>query len=250
MIRKFNYTNRTKVNRDDLSISIQTVGSKAHFTATINSENLNFPESAKVYIEPYYGPNYLRFDFGTIKDLKQPTSTDISELKQFSDKIYFRIKIVDESQDNGLLLGFADKLPLSDDSDPENRSSILVVNPVQMDSNEIWRLDFESDSEGAPILEVNKSIEGIKELAKTDIRFIALVFPAAIRIILRRIEEEGFEEDGWSSDWIKFTQIVLGIPESPSKESGNDAVSQWIEDCVKAFCLKNRTFENYLKSLS
>jgi hypothetical protein len=251
MVRKFNYTNRRKVSRENITISIQRNGSKSTFNAVLEKSNLKFPETAKVYIEPYYGANYLRFGFGTVADLKQPDNTDITDLRQFSDKIYFRLKIVDESQENGLLLGFADKLPLVDDSDPSNKSSILFVNPVRMETNEIWKVNFESESEGMPVLEVNNSIEGIKELARSDARFIAFVYPAAIRLILQKIiNDHNIVPDGdeWYAKWVRFTQQALGV-DTPKLDSSDELFSNWVDDCVKSFCVQHKTLENYTKTL-
>ena len=219
MIRKFNYTNRIKIPRENISISIQKNEQKVSFTAIIRTSNLKFPDDAKVYIEPYYGGNYLRFNFGTIGNIEQPVDLDITELKQFSEKIYFRIKVVNESNGEGLLLGFADKLPLADEDGTSNKSSILFVNPVIMETNEVWRVNFDADPEGMPVLEVNNSIEGIKEIARSDPRFIAMVFPATIRLILGRITKEesfGRDDTSWAAKWIQFTEDVLGITNTPA----------------------------------
>lgn len=251
MIRKFNYTNRRKINRESISISVQNRAGKFYFAAVINKENLKFPDSSKIYIEPYYGPNYLRYDFGTFGDIKQPINTDISEIKQISDKVYFRIKIVDESEENGLLLGFADKLPLMDENEPSGKTSILYVNPIRMDTNEIWRLNFEADSEGMPILEVNNSIEGIKEIARSDSKFIAMVYPAAIREILKVISSsKNYDTEGesWTCKWMTFSKNVLGVL-APTELASDEAISDWMDDVIRAFCIRHKILENYNKSL-
>ncbi len=252
MIRKFNYTNRQKIPRERINISIKNIGSSAYFIATVDTDGMLFPDTAKVYIEPYYGPNYLRFDFGNYNSISQPSNTDISELKRISEKIYFRIKIVDESHENGLLLGYADKIPLADDGEPEGKTSLLYVNAVKMETNEIWRVDFRNSEDGMPILEVNNSIDGIKEMAKNDPVFFALIYPSVIRQILNSIiDSNDFDSygDSWSSKWIKFTQDVLSINTTPEKKDDEEKCEEWINDVVKSFCTRYKTLENYRKIL-
>ncbi|MBX2905167.1 MAG: hypothetical protein KF744_03960 [Taibaiella sp.] len=252
MIRKFNYTNRKKIPHEFIDISLSIVAGATHFNASINFPENSFPENAKVYIEPYYGPSYLRFDFGTVKNTIQPSATDIGELKRISDKVYFRIKVVDESVENGLLLGFADKIPTVDDGDPDGRTSILYVNAVEMDTNEVWRVNFSTDPDGMPILEVNRSIDGIRELAKNDAYFFALVYPSAIRQILRKVIDDGdFDDssDTWSAKWVKFCRTTLGVTSLPRSKDNEEECEAWADSAVRAFCKRYKTLEGYKKQL-
>jgi hypothetical protein len=245
MIRKFNYTDRSKIRREDVRISTSVVGQSMSFSANFAPDALNFPKGASIYIEPYYRTNYLRFQFGSVGNINTPPNTDITELRDLSEAIYFRIKVVNSE---GLLLGFADKLPLTDDNQASQKSSILYVNPVKMETDEIWRVSFDSESSGMPVLEVNNKLEDIKELSKTDPNFVALVFPAAIRLVLERIVSEKYldgDEGTWYSKWLLFSQTTLGVSERPGNNANEEDKKDWIDNCVRAFNIKNRVFERY-----
>src|SRR5690606_12234399 len=152
-----------------------------------------------------------------------------------------RLKVVEK--DTGLILGYADKIDLAD-GPQKGRETIFHVNAVDMNTREIWRVNFEANSEGIPVLEINKHIEGIRDIARSDSRFLALVYPAAIRIILERIvQHKNLSRDGssWEAKWLVFTEDVLNIsiPESVDDE---DSVADWYDDVVRAFCTKNKLF--------
>lgn len=253
MLRRFNYTNRKKIPKENIEILLKSVGNKTYFSATLIKEGLKFPGDARVYIEPNYGPDYLRFDFGKFENLIQPNDTDISELKKVSDKIFFRIKIVDETEEEGLLLGYADIYNIGDDDAPKGKESILPVNAVKMETNEIWRMNFNA-SDSIPILEINNAIEGIREIAKGDRIFIGLVYPAAVRQIFEHIafELKDFEIEGdtWNSKWMKFSYLILGVSNIPNNSDDEQECEEWIDAVVKAFCVRNKIFENYLTQIS
>ena len=245
MLRTFNYTKRRKIPKHHVTISLVKIKTKTHFNAQVNIENLSLLPSAKVFLEAYYGPSSQRFDFGKISSIRQPENTDITDLLQISDRIYFRIKVVDEEK--GLIVAFADKLTLADD-DQKSRAAILYVNAVKMETNEIWRINFESDSDGTPILEINSGVENIRDIAKSDTNFQALVYPAAVRMILEKISEsDNFDKYGetWHSQWIKFTEDVLGVSSTPENNEDSDKLNDWFNDVLKSFCTRNKFFEQY-----
>lgn len=250
MQRTFNYTNRQNVVQDLVEINVTSIDGATSFTASIKSADLDFPGDAKVFFEAYYGPTTYRFDFGTFSAIQQPSNTDISALKRLTDKMYFRLKIVDA--ENGLVLGVADKIDLADDPQ-KGRETIFYVNAVEMDTREIWRLNFEANDEGIPVLEINSSIEGIREIAKTDPRFFSLVYPAAIRIILERIvENKSLTRDGanWESKWIIFIEDVLNVNTTPENDVSEDDVHHWYDDVVRAFCFRNKLYEQFVNAQS
>lgn len=247
MIRTFNYTKRKKIPKECVSLTLNKVGTNTYFNAALKIDDLELLPDGKVFVEAYYGPTSIRFDFGEVSKIKQPEDTNITEINKISDKFFFRLKVVDEEK--GIILGYADKLSLADD-DKKSRSSIFYVHAVQMNTNEVWRMNFDTDGDGTPVLEINKAIEGIRDIARSDIKFLALVFPAAVRMILARIAEENSfdrEGDNWSSKWIVFTQDVLGIHTTPENNKDEETLKDWCDDVVRSFCIKNKLFDQYIK---
>jgi hypothetical protein len=250
MIRRFNYTGRIKIPRSKIDISLLKDNDGKYFKATVNFENLDFPSGAKVYIEANYKGVYQRFFFGTVDQIKEPESTRLTELPE-TELAYFDISVVDESGKIGLLLGKAKGIAVSTDAIPNDRIPLLPVNPTDL-KHAFWRLSFDSGDDGRPLLEINKNIPEIMSMAKDDIKFISLVYPAAFRGILLRLLEQGEfdnEDDSWVSQWIKFVSSVLGIKNMPERDNETDDITPeqeaWVDDCVNEYCKKFQLFEKF-----
>jgi hypothetical protein len=249
MLRTFNYTKRKKINKDNISISLNKISQNTFFNISLDLKDFDFPPDSKVYVEAYYGPTSFRYDFGSIENLLIPDDNDITPVLHISEKVYFRIKVVEPQ--SGLVIGFADKICLADD-EKKLKSSIFFVNRIHMDTNEIWRMNFDADSEGTPILEINNSIEGINDIARSDINFLNLVYPAALRMILDKLSSSGnFDREGdeWTCKWIIFIEDVLGINNTPENNQDEDKINEWINDVVRSFCRRNKLLEQYIKLL-
>lgn len=250
MIRRFNYTDRIKIPRNRIDIALFKDNEGKYFRAKINLDGLNFPSSAKVFIEPNYKGVYQRFDFGTVSNIKEPASTRLSELPE-TELAYFDISIVDESEKVGLLLGKARGIPVSTNEMPNDRIPLLYVNPTDL-KNQFWKLTFESSDDDRPVLEINNRIPELYEKAKNDINFISLVYPMAFRQVITKIVENGefeMEEDHWITQWMKFIDGVLGIKSLPDAENDSGILTSeqetWIDECVNEYCKKFQLFEKF-----
>lgn len=249
MIRRFNYTGRVKISRSRVDISLFKDNEGKYFRAKINLEGLNLPPDAKVYIEPNYKGVYQRFSFGTVSQIKEPDNTRLNELPE-TELAYFDISVVDEKGKAGLLLGKAKGIAVSTDGIPNDRLPLLPVNPTDL-KNQFWRLSFDSSDDGRPILEINKNIPDVFEMARNDIKFISLVYPAAFRGVLFKLIEQGdfdSEDDTWVSGWVKFLNTVLGIkylPETDIENGFTPDQEAWVDDCVNEYCKKFQLFEKF-----
>lgn len=250
MIRRFNYTERKKIPKSKVDISLHKDREGRYFRSKVDFAGLKFPSEAKVYIEAYFKGVYQRFECGTVSDLREPADTRLTELPE-TELVYFDVSVVDESGKVGLLLGKARGVAVSTAETPKDRISLLPVNPVDL-KNQIWKLGFDSGDDGRPVLEINRNIPDILEKARNDPDFISLVYPVAFRSVLREIavlNEFGTDGDTWISDWIKFITLVLGIKYTPENEDGNDeinsATEDWIDDCVNEYCRKFQIYEKF-----
>jgi hypothetical protein len=250
MIRRFNYTGRIKIPRSKIDISLFKDNAGKYFKATVDVSGLGFPADARVYIEPNYKGVYQRFYFGTVSHLVEPENTRLTELPE-TELAYFDVSIVDEQNNVGLLLGKAHGIAVTSDGLPNDRLPLLPVNPADL-GNQFWKLSFDSSDDGRPILEINRNIPEIFEVARNDIKFISLVYPAAFRGVLLKIIEIGdfdAEEDSWIFQWSKFLNLVLGIKSFPEIDSESDTITAeqelWIDDCVNEYCKKFQLFEKF-----
>ena len=193
---------------------------------------------------------YQRFYFGTVAQFKEPDNTFLNELPE-TELAYFDVSIVDEAGTVGLLLGSAKGIPVSTDGTPNDRIPLLPVNPTDL-GNQFWKLSFDSGEEGRPILEINKNLPDPFEMARNDIKFISLVYPAAFRGVLVRLIQQGdadAEEDSWIAQWLKFIDQVLHIKTVPEFDTNNDDMTpeqeSWIDECVNEYCKKLNLFEKF-----
>jgi len=239
MLRKFNYTGRKKIPLKYISIQKLNNGFSNYFTANLTIETLGFPDEACVYIEAYFNANFIRFDFGKIKSIKSPIDTTLDELPSI-EGIRFRLKIVDESESRGRILGKADNIKPTNELDDGQKESILPVKFTNL-KNQIWKVEFDQDILG-PVLVFNNedNFPGIRTKIKTDPFFFSLIYPAAVRFVLNKMrEEDKLDRDGddWSSRWIQFSEDILGVTPTPSSAESPE-IDNWIDEVVNNFCLK------------
>jgi len=218
-------------------------GAPKRIHAVFIADGLGFPDEAAVYLdlETSRSTNVQRFSLGTVGRPQNPEDPHLDASGEFGT---FEIKIVDQSQSIGRLLGVARGLriraPGGGDSSPD-RQSLLPVYPCDL-GNEIWRLSFVESRR--PWLEVNKHIPGILEQVAHDPTFISLVYPQVLRAIFVRIfyvESYFVEPDKDSGDW-KDQWLQWGIDSHPEnqvltedKKSDEAAITEWIDTVVAEF---------------
>ncbi|MBV8391062.1 MAG: hypothetical protein JO080_14750 [Mucilaginibacter sp.] len=245
MIRKFNYTGRVKIPEKFAKIKIFENGNSSYFNAYLDIQNLNFPESAKVFVEPYFNANFLRFDYGTIGHLQPPAKTFLNDLPNI-DQLRFRVKVIDASDELHKIIGIADNIYPEGLLNDGNRKSIL---PVLFDDigNQIWKVDIRNDG---PVLIMNneENYPGIRNHIKSNPYFLGLIYPIAIRFILDKIiQDDLFDSEEWSLHWLTFTREVLGVYPTPS-DANDPSIDTWVEDVVNSYCVKFKLLENIQKN--
>ena len=252
MISRFNYTDRIDLKTSMLTITVKE-GPPRTFDAQWNFDGLVLPADVRVYVEAMASgsPAVLRFAFGTVADRKPPaTGTDLTELP--GENIHFTVKLVDETEQVGRLVGLAENVRPKAPGDVGGcgRQSILPVQPAEM-GERVWRIRFEQNR---PYLQVNKHIPDIMYRAQNDPRFFALVFPEVIRQILyRALIIEGHyevtnEDDKWKDQWLRYAITWHPELEEPPTElmvplddDGRQQLEDWIDEVIHGFCTKKGT---------
>lgn len=253
MIRRFNYTGRKKIPRSEVSFSlIETPENYLAFDASVHLENLSLPDSANIFIEAYHYRRayFRRFPCGTISNPKFPKNCVLEGLNP-GERVMFRIKVVDNK---GRILAAADRImPRRRDEEPSGKLCLLHVEFVDL-GDSIWRLDLESDW---PRIELNKHIENIREIARSETSFLTLVYPEVVRQVLYEIVVEqdytdpATDPDDWMSGWLDYSIQLLGtrcLPPSGDGEPVKQEKLKWIDDAVAAFCSKNQVLKKFIKS--
>jgi hypothetical protein len=251
MIRRFNYTGRKKIPRSKVAISLHEAPGKAlAFDANVDLEGIPLPSTGSLFVEAYRRAYFRRFACGTVASPIFPKNCILDDLDSDA-LVHFRMKVVDKK---GRILGIADRIILHrTDEEQANRQFLLPVDFVDL-GNTIWQLDLEGE---LPILQLNKFLDNIREIARSDSFFLSLIYPEVVRQILRKIVVEDdytdadADGDDWMSGWLKFGIEMLGkrvLPPSGESEPIIQEKLKWIDDVVEAFCSKHQVLEKFAKA--
>lgn len=238
MIRRYNFTDRIDLNKSDVSIKTYKRGDFLYFDASLSLEDYDLPSEAKVFIEPYYRNSYLRYDFGSVSSIKSPEDRSLEQLSVNSN-ILFRVKIVDLSGNDGLIIGHLKSLsPEKEGDDTENRIPLLHTEFKNLDE-EPWRLVIDP----FPTLEINNRIPDIQTKIAKDPLFNSLIIPAAFRNVLMELlkQDNSFDIDTeyWTGRWVIFIKEKLLVKDEPDLESDQDQL-RWVNKVCNRFCSHNQ----------
>ena len=250
MIRRFNFTGRRKIPRSRLSILLYAApdGTPA-FDAVLDLGSLALPPEARIHVEAYRR-NYLRrFACGTVAQPRWPRGQALDGLDALS-FVLFRVKVVDG---RGRILAVADRiLPRRSEEEEAGKRYLLPVEFADL-GNAIWRLDLDGEW---PSLLLNSRIDPIREIARADESFRALVYPEVVRQILHHIvivedhTDPDTDPDDWMSLWLRFALSLMGRKALPPSGQDEQVVldkGRWIDDAVDAFCASQRVVERFVQ---
>ncbi len=241
MKRSYNFTGRKKIDHRNIQIKLNRSGDVVQsFDAQLDLDKMELPQSAKIIIEAYHRADLLRYEYGTIAQIRKPANTDLSAFSNI-DHILFRVLV--EEEKTGLILASADRVKAINDLEAESQKKSIL--PVQFKDlgQQIWVVSYEGDQ---PILMLNSRVPSIKENCRHNPAFFFFVFPPVIRDILSHVflfgsanTDEDPDED-WQKDWITFAQRILPNNELPENANKDDKL-KWINMIVEDFCASNPT---------
>ena len=238
MLRKLNFTERTRIPRSCVHIELRREKDGVlAFDSHLDLKTVKAPKDARVYIEAQYRASYMRFDCGSIGAPLIPEDRRLDEID--SDRIVrFLVKVVDHTDGARRIVAASNDITVACDAGAStSRLSLLPVNFDDL-GDQVWRVHFEAMH---PVLELNNRVENIEQLAKHDPAFFALVYPAAVREVLTHfllVERWNENEEGGDTPelWIRWAREMVGDP-VPGDEDDRRA---WIEDVIVAFCGRHR----------
>ena len=247
MIRRFNFTERKRIEQERVQIEILESGDDRppEFLATLNLDGMNLPPDAPITIEAYRGRAARRFRWGTVGTPASPLDRLLANIP---DNPSFRVKVV-ASDGSGVLLAMANRIRPRRE---ERQGALIWLEESNLLGKEVWRLDF---GDGNPKLQVNKNISGIETAVLHDDAFRALVMPEVLRATLWHaliIQGEDLEDAGEWSELVEFVRSFYDAP-PPGASSSEDeriALLTWIDGAVAAFTQKHfRASDLYMATL-
>ena len=244
MQRRFNYTNRQRILQSDLSFAIvEDDQGRPKFHADIDLANYDLPPTAKVWVEAYDRNAFMRFPFGSAESPGNETPTTLTDFVG-TDSYYFRVKVVNDDM-HSRLFAVADSIsPVRKHDEDESAKSLLRVTTRDLGPVP-WELEYPIADH--PLLVINSQIDAGKSLARSNQFFQALVFPAVLEQVLRRILlEDSYrpsgdpdDDDMWKEGWLEFSGSLSSSARLPiDQDLTRDELEQWIEDSRRAFCLE------------
>jgi len=251
MKRRINSTGRKKILLSDIKIEMFEANPGEPLRARVDLDlgDYAFPPEAKVVLEAYHKSSSQRFDFGTVGDLKVPPVLVLDQVDH-SGTVLFRIKVVDQGDHLGLLLGSVERIHPRSDGDETGRQSLFPVHYRDL-KDEVWRVEFLPDTR--PTLILNNRWPEVQHRLKTDPVIRAFMLPAAFRLVMEKLvldpEEEDESGSDWRRDWKEFCKTELGIHDPlPGLGTEQEEKEDWIDGVVARFCEKNK-FLKLLKDL-
>ena len=244
MLRKLNFTERVKIPRANVRVTLRRDdGGTLHFDPRLSFDGLDVVPAARVFIEAYYRTSFMRFDCGSVEAFAPPDDRRLTDIDRTS-LVRFRVKIVDNRNNEHRVIAVADDILVSEEMPhAAGRTPLLPVNFSDNLGQQAWRVVFESTG---PLLELNNRIENVKEIAKGDAAFFALVYPAAVRAVLTQIllvdERQAHEdEDEWWSLWLRWASRFSSTP----LPGDRDEAAFWIDEVVSAFCNEKSAIDRW-----
>jgi hypothetical protein len=241
MLRKLNFTERTKIPRSAIQITLRRESDGVlAFDPVLDLSSVSAPATSRVYVEAHYRTSYMRFDCGTLGDLTPPDDRRLSEIDSGS-VVRFRVKVVDNATNTHRIVAAADDITVSASaSEGGSRVPLLEVNFRDL-GDLPWRVELEANG---PVLELNNRVEDIERLARHDATFFALVYPAAVREILTHIlvieqYELAEESDEWWSLWLRWARELTDAALPAEIEDRRT----WIDEVAAAFSGRHRVVE-------
>ncbi|MFK8331864.1 hypothetical protein M2D63_017810 [Pseudomonas sp. BJa5] len=241
MSRRFNFTGREKILKEDVRISINFDGCSSICNVHLWLGEYDIRPDASVIVEAQRGRVIrLRHSWGhagqAFTEEGASSNFDISAMGD-PDDIRFRILVVDP--DSCQLLATAEGVDTTDreDSNTPQRSLLPII--MQDLSGGIWELEMGE----IPTLLLDTSLGSKNDLKSSPV--LHAILPGVIRAILINLahEQEGSADDEEDlSTWLSLGKRWAGY--IPPSNSTHQEIDDWAQKATIAFCrekkLRNR----------
>ncbi len=256
MKRSFNYTERKRINRKDVSIHLVSDSDDGlEVEAVVNMNNYPFPTDSRVILEAYTSTAtaFETRDLPNAFNRAYVHSVRFEEIEEATG-VLFNLKVVDSSG-SGLLLGLADQIPWVGETD--EAAAVEGLLPVRWNGESQLAWDLEFDADGKPTLVMPRRLNQFKSEIQRDVMFRTAVLPEVLRRILEKslIEDDDFDlddDEGWFSDWLSWINDIAelrGFIDELKELDDVEHKRRWIGDVVRAFACTNRFVDRLERDL-
>ncbi len=245
--RRINSTGRRRISHEKIDIRMLegAPGEPLKAKASLALEDLGFPGNAAVSIEAYHRSSGMRFECGTVESLSVPPVLVLDQVDR-SGSVLFRVKVVDHDNEQGKILGSAERIQPKSNEDTDGRRRLFPILFRDL-VDEVWKVEVNPGDR--PVLVINTRMPGFSHKLQQNPLLQGLLLPAAFRIVLEKLmsDPDGGEDDdapGWKEEWLQFCETALGM--SPDiLQLEEDDKADWVEECVRKFCNQ----QGFIKSI-
>lgn len=255
MIRRLNYTDRKRIDKTTVSITIDKAHSPRIVAADISAAlaaSAGLPSDARIILEGYCRYHVERIPMGTVgAPVSKITARPLACADGIADRLRFNVKVVQKTGGPGLLKALAKSVPPVFINDLSLGLGILRTGLKDL-KNQIWQLHIDEDG---PILYLNEAIKGAQNAFRSDEVVVSLILPEILRQILLKVvfDDQGevvkfdaYEADAWQRDWIMFAGSMGESVENLGEKADAE---DWVSGCVSKFCAKHKILEQFLTKI-
>jgi hypothetical protein len=232
--RRINFTGRKKIPHSAISVALLPLESSQPLraTASLDIGSLAFPETAAVVFEAYQRSQGMRFELGTVGNTNIPSEFSLDEIDP-GDSVLFRLKVVETSDPQGLLLGAANRVRPESTETPDGRRSLFPVDTLDL-GPETWRVRV---TEAGPRLQLHFRLPQLLTRLEQDPLVQGIILPQALRQVLERLVADPVDDETdeipWKLDWLRYCSETLHM-EDPT-DLVDEAREGWVSDAVRKF---------------
>lgn len=252
MIRRLNYTDRKRIDKSTVSVTIDKAHSPRMAAADISAalaSTSGLPTDARIILEAYCRYHVERIPMGTVgTPVPKIVARPLTCADSIADRLRFNVKVVQKTGGQGLLKALAKSVPPVFINDLSLGMGILRTGLKDL-KNQIWQIHIDEDG---PILYLNNAVKGAQNVFRSDELVVSLILPEILRQILLRVvfddngevlKFDGYDPDAWQRDWISFAG---SIGENVENLTDKDEAKDWVDACVSKFCSKHKILEQFL----
>jgi hypothetical protein len=113
MLRKLNFTERARVPRANVRITLRRdADGTLVFDPRLIFDDVGVADSTRVFIEAYYRTSFMRFDCGSVGRFAPPDDRRLTDIENTS-LVRFRVKLVDNEGNEHRIVAMAARRDLT-----------------------------------------------------------------------------------------------------------------------------------------
>ena len=141
--RRINSTGRKRINRDRIEIRMlaSQPGEPLKAVAKIDLRGETLPPHAAVVFEAYHRSSGMRFECGTVGEIKLPKVFVLDEVDRSGSPL-FRFKVVDVGEQQGRILASAERIQPKSEAEENERRSLFPISYKDLQAD-TWKVEIE-----------------------------------------------------------------------------------------------------------